>query len=112
MKTARAVLTIGFAAIAATSFALPGYLNVFQKTYSPPKGSALEKGSCATCHVGRTTKVNPYGADLKKAMTAMKSKKVTSDVLKKVEQLDSDKDGAKNIDEINKGTLPGDPSSK
>lgn len=112
MKTARAVLTIGFAAITATSFALPGFLSEFQKTYKAPKGSALDKAACTTCHIGRTTKLNPYGADVKKAMLAMKGKKVTADVLKKVEQLDSDKDGVKNLAEITKGTLPGDPTSK
>ncbi len=32
--------------------------------------------------------------------------------LKAVEQMDSDKDGVKNLDEIKKGTLPGSPTSK
>ncbi|HEY3413027.1 MAG TPA: hypothetical protein VGM51_08215 [Armatimonadota bacterium] len=112
MRTIRTVLTIGFAAITATSFALPAFLTTFQATYKAPKGSALESAGCKTCHVGSTTKRNPYGQDVEKAMAALKSKKVTAEVLKKVELLDSDKDGVTNIAEITKGTLPGDPKSK
>jgi mono/diheme cytochrome c family protein len=112
MKSSRLVLTLGLAATAATAFALPPFLQTFQSTYKVPKGSALASAKCATCHVGTTTKMNPYGADVKKALKAMKAKTLTADILRKVEALDSDKDGVTNIAEIVKGTLPGDPKSK
>ena len=40
-------------------------------------------------------------------MKIEKQKAVNKQVLTKVEQLDSDKDGVKNIDEIKKDTNPG-----
>jgi hypothetical protein len=39
----------------------------------------------------------------------MKARSLTPDVLKSVENLDSDKDKVRNIDEIKKGRLPGVP---
>lgn len=57
-------------------------------------------------------KLNLYGTDLQKAMTQENTKVLTGSVLKKVEGLDSDKDGVKNGDEIKKDTLPANPKSK
>jgi cytochrome c553 len=112
LKSTRIVAAVTLAVVGATAFALPSYFDAFKANYKIPKGTALDKAGCATCHVGRTTKLNLYGQDLKKAMVELKAKKVTADVLKKIESLDSDKDGVKNIDEIKAGTLPGDPKSK
>jgi len=114
MKTIRLALTLGLTLLVTAALAVPSMLVEFKAAYKNviPKGSALEKAACETCHVGHTPKLNPYGEDIKKALTAAKSKKLTPEILKKVENLDSDKDGVKNIAEIKKGTLPGDPKSK
>lgn len=112
MNKPRFVMTLALATVAGAVLAVPPFVGDFQKTYKAPKGSALETAACATCHVGHTAKLNPYGEDLKKAMASLKTKKVTPAAFKKIEKLDSDKDGVKNLAEIKKGTLPGDPKSK
>jgi hypothetical protein len=71
----------------------------------------LKKAGCAVCHIGHGPKLNAYGEDIKK-LTPKGSKKLTADILKKAESLDSDKDGVKNGAEIKAGSLPGDAKSK
>jgi hypothetical protein len=110
--TFRSALTISLALAGSVAMAHPSLVPVFNGKYNPAPGSALAKSPCAVCHVGMSPKLNPYGADLQKAMKAAKAKTVTPAILAKVEKLDSDKDGAKNIVEIKAGTLPGDPKSK
>ena len=56
--------------------------------------------------------MNPYGKDVQtKAVDDPKAEKKTYK-FEKIESLDSDGDGVKNIDEIKAGTNPGDPKSK
>ena len=55
------------------------------------------------------TGLNAYGKDVQKAAAG---KALDEKILRAIEKLDSDKDGASNIDEIKAGTLPGDPNSK
>ena len=112
MKTLRAAMTISLVTLATAALALPTFVKDFESNYKIKKDSTLNKASCAVCHVGKTAKLNAYGEDLKKAMAAAKTKKLTGDVLKKVEDLDSDKDGVKNGAEIKANTLPGDSKSK
>lgn len=88
------------------------YWEAFKTNYKVQKNSALDKANCAVCHVGKSTKLNPFGLDVKKALSDAKSHKVTPEILAKLESLDSDKDGVKNIDEIKAGTNPGDAKSK
>lgn len=102
---ASAALTVAGCA----ALALPTFKPVLTDTYKTAKGTKLD--ACTTCHMAGV-KLNPYGTDLKKVLDAAKSKKLTADVLKKVEALDSDKDGVKNLDEIKKGTNPGDAKDK
>ena len=70
-------------------------------------------GKCSTCHTKSLPKKdgdhenNAYGKDLK----ATKKKDGTYDFAA-IEKKDSDGDGVSNIDEINKGTFPGDKTSK
>jgi hypothetical protein len=69
------------------------------------------KIKCGSCHTKAMPKkgeadVNAYGKDL----TA--TKKEAKYDFAKIEKLDSDKDGVSNLDEIKKGTNPGDPASK
>ncbi len=102
-----------FAAVAASSLGLATFFKVFAGTYKAPAGSDLSKAMCRACHTSLKGKeVNLYGADVQKALHAASAKMITADILRKVEGLDSDKDGVKNGDELKKGTLPGDPRSK
>jgi hypothetical protein len=88
--------------------ALSAYSKVFQETYKVKEGSALDKAACSVCHVGpKGGKLNLYGKDIQLKMQEAKVKKLTPEILAKVEGLDSDKDGSKNIDEIKKDALPG-----
>ena len=95
-------------ALAGIALALGTYTKVFNTHYKVATDSALGKATCTVCHVSKTDmKVNPYGADLAAAMKQEKTKKLTPAILVKVEALDSDKDGVKNVDEIKKGRFPG-----
>ena len=89
----------GFAVLVSPAIAKPEYLDAFNKRYDT-KGSKLD--SCHTCHT--TTQdaehLNPYGMDFGKHNHDFGA----------IEQLDSDGDGFKNIDEIKAGTFPGDPN--
>lgn len=60
--------------------------------------------SCSTCHTSVPSR-NGYGSDASSAAGANRTAK-----LQAIEGDDSDGDGASNIDEINGGTNPGDPS--
>ena len=94
--------------LAVFAFALTSFGKVFDATYKIEKTSNLAKEKCAVCHVNtKGGKMNPYGMDLGQAMAAAKSKKLTPEILKAVENLDSDKDGKKNIDEIKADRNPG-----
>jgi len=80
----------------------------FDKTYAVEKDSVLGKSKCMVCHTDKAgKKLNLYGADLQKAMKAAGSKKLTAAIIKAVEQMDSNGNGKKNIDEIKADALPG-----
>lgn len=74
-------------------------------------------GKCSTCHVKSLPKkedheMNAYGKDVQtKAVVDPKAEKKIYK-FEKIESLDSDGDGVKNVDEIKAGTNPGDPKSK
>jgi hypothetical protein len=104
-------MAAGMMALTVSSMAKPPFLKVFETTYKIKEDSNLHKAGCAICHAG-PPKLNPYGADVKKQLEAAKAAMVTPAMLKKIEKLDSDKDGASNIAEIKADTLPGDPDSK
>ncbi|MCS6949157.1 MAG: hypothetical protein RMM06_10790 [Armatimonadota bacterium] len=91
--------------------ATPKHMVTFNRTYSPPKDSALGKAKCAACHV-KGKELNLYGKDLQKVMREKGTKDVTVEILKAVESLDSDKDGVANLNELKAGTLPADSKSK
>ncbi|MFZ4506111.1 MAG: hypothetical protein ACOYON_00255 [Fimbriimonas sp.] len=81
---------------------------VFDTNYKIEKNSNLGKAACGVCHMNvKGGKLNPYGKDLEALLKAEKTTKMTPAILAKAEQLDSDKDGVKNIDEIKKDTNPG-----
>ncbi|HEY3269541.1 MAG TPA: hypothetical protein VGM37_21720 [Armatimonadota bacterium] len=112
MNRNRILPAIGLALLALPASAHPQYTAVLNGCYKPSPKSRLATSACATCHVGMSPALNPYGKDLKKALATLKTKNLTVAALRKVESLDSDKDGVKNGAELKAGTLPGDPKSK
>ena len=90
--------------VAVGVLATGSYMVAFNNYYKVKKGGTLDKAKCTICHVGHTKKLNAYGTDLGKAMAG--AKKLSTDALKKVENLDSNKDGVKNGDAIKKDKLP------
>lgn len=105
----RRILTVGglFAAVA-LAVASAGFGSIFAKTYKLPKTSPLMKAGCSVCHkTKRGGLLNAYGKDIQKVMRATKTKKLTPDVLRKVEKLDSTATGATNLSKILAGKNPG-----
>src|SRR5262245_46543573 len=98
MKGTRIGMSVGLILMGTAALALPTFFKEFESTYKVKKDSLLEKGRCAVCHISKTSpRLNPYGQDLKKAIAELKTgKKITAEVLKNVEGLDSDGDGVKN----------------
>jgi len=105
-------LATGLLFIGSTAWAKPPFLATFKKTYNVKKDTTLDKAGCTICHMPKKITWNPYGLDVRKALKQAKAAMLTPAILKKVEQLDSDKDGVKNLDEIKADALPGDPKSK
>jgi hypothetical protein len=93
-------------------FATMENLKAFDAKYPEAKAKL---GKCTTCHTVPLPKkdnapLNAYGKDLQKTINPKDPKKVPD--FAKVEQLDSNGDGVKNIDEIKAGTNPGEKASK
>ena len=103
------VVAVLVAAISAVGFAVsppasstPDRLNSFNEKYGTTGGKL---DSCLTCHQSQAASrdnLNPYGTDFAGANYDFAS----------IEPKDSDGDGVTNIDEIKKGTFPGNPSDK
>jgi hypothetical protein len=113
-KITMAVSVLGAFCVATTLLANLDNQKAFVAKYPDAKASL---GKCSTCHVKALPKkedheMNPYGKDVQtKAVVDPKAEKKTYK-FEKIEGLDSDGDGVKNIDEIKAGTNPGDPKSK
>lgn len=108
-----------FTCIAIVAFviaaAMPTYTKTFNTTYKLKSTSKLSKAACSVCHTSRTGgKLNLYGAAIQTEMKKAKTTKMTLAILKKVEALDSDKDGCINLCEIIADRMPGvkDPVKK
>lgn len=109
MKAAIAVLAL---VAVASAQARPDFWDDFVKHYDIKKDSTIFKTKCQTCHTERPPQRNDYGRAIRTAYRNAKPGQRMPDVFKAVEDLDSDKDGTKNGDEIKAGTLPGDAESK
>ena len=117
MRNSKALVWFGLALLAVVGLATwamakPQDSGVFKQVYAPKEGSELAKANCLACHdkmPPTKTGLNAYGKDVQKAAAG---KALDEKILRAIEKLDSDKDGASNIDEIKAGTLPGDPNSK
>jgi hypothetical protein len=108
------IIATAFAVTAASSaFAVPALPGKFSQFYND-KGidvSALAGQSCRLCHAGifpNGGNLNSFAADLRDN-TDVRARAVDFGA---IEGLDSDGDGASNLDEITAGTLPGDASSR
>lgn len=113
-KTTMAVSVLLAFCVGSTLLANLDNQKAFVAKYPDAKASL---GKCTTCHMKSLPKkedheLNPYGKDaLTKAAVDPKAAKKEFK-FEKIEALDSDGDGVKNIDEIKAGTNPGDPKSK
>jgi len=101
-------LLVGSTALLATM----DNMKAFNEKYPDAKAKL---GKCSTCHTKPLPKkedaeLNAYGKDVKSTIDPKDAAKKID--LAKIEQKDSDGDGVKNIDEIKKGTNPGDKNSK
>lgn len=101
--------TLAVLTLSSTGLATLDHQKLFAAKY--PDAKALQR--CSTCHVKPIPKkedhdLNAYGKDVATVL----SKDKTAIDFAKIESLDSDGDGVSNVDEIKKGTNPGDPKSK
>ena len=86
--------------------AMGSYKEAFLKNYNVASSSKIGSAGCTVCHAKPSGgKLNVYGLDLQKAMKG--GHKMTPDILKSAEGLDSNKNGKTNIQDIKADTLPG-----
>ena len=108
----RWILVVLISGLASFALASGEFLETFKSYYHIKDDSPLAEKSCGICHISDSDfAFNPYGKDVKKAMTDSGSKEVTGELLASIEGLDSDGDGTPNGREIAAGTFPGDPLS-
>ena len=107
-KTRLAVVSLASAAalVAGSALASMDLQKEFLKKYPDSK---LKCGSCHTKAMPKKGEadVNKFGADLNKVTGKDSKYDFTA-----LEKLDSDGDAVSNVDELKKGTNPGDPASK
>lgn len=95
-------------AIVTSAMALSTFNKVFHDKYNVKPGSNIGKAACGVCHLKpKGGALNAYGKDIKAAMKAANTKKLTPAVLSAVEGLDSNKNGKSNAADIKSDTLPG-----
>lgn len=95
--------------LALTALALAPAQKLFDSTYGIKPDSTLGKAKCAVCHATKMggKKLNAYGKALQDVMAKANAKKLTAEILHKVDALDSDGDGASNLAEIKADKTPG-----
>jgi hypothetical protein len=113
-KTTMAVSALLAFCVGTTLLANLDNQKAFVAKYPDAKASL---GKCTTCHTKSLPKkedheMNAYGKDVQtKCIVDSKAEKKTYK-FEKIESLDSDGDGVKNVDEIKAGKNPGDAKSK
>jgi uncharacterized membrane protein len=96
---------------AATAGAKPEFHEILLRAY-PAYSGPLASRSCANCHVSDSDFTrNAFGKELAVEMAKAGTKSLSVSLLRLLEPLDADGDGATNIEEIRAGTAPGDASS-
>ena len=105
----RLLTVVGLAAVTMFACSMVASMKTFDSTYGIKPDSKLGTAKCMACHLtmkgGKT--LNPYGKDLQAAMKAKGTKKMTEEILRSVENLDSDKDGMSNVAELKADRNPG-----
>lgn len=108
----RLALAVIVTLVAPLSLASSEYLDAFLSHYKLNENAAFNDKSCGVCHVSDSDfSFNPFGRDLRKAMTDSGASAVDGALLVSIEPLDSDADGTPNGEEIAGKTFPGDPAS-
>jgi len=106
----RTLLISALIALSAIGMSTTASWKTFQTKYGVAKESKIGTAACQTCHVSKHGgKLNAYGKDLQGVMKAASTKKLTNELLTKVEGLDSLKDGKTNIAKIKADVNPGLP---
>ena len=95
----RIFVLVLLACLASVGQAKPQFLDLFLATYKPDPASALATARCGICHT-KVPQKNPYGKDVKKLLDASSDGKLTVDMLRQLEPMDSDGDKWSNGDEI------------
>ncbi len=120
MRTGRSVLVGVGAGLALLAGGMPAgatmaNLKAYKDAYP---GKDPKAYTCKTCHngaMGKKGDLNAYGVALQALALQPKApvdaKKLTEADYRTIEKADADGDGASNLDEINAGTAPGDPTS-
>src|SRR5262245_58221147 len=84
-------------------FAKPAYQATFVSKYQSMSETVTER-SCANCHMSSTDfKLNLYGKQIAQVMIEAGEKKLTPEMLAKVETLDANDNGVSNLEEIKAG---------
>ncbi|MDR3691418.1 MAG: hypothetical protein P4L46_18710 [Fimbriimonas sp.] len=97
----RTISILALVALGACALPTTASWKVFQAKYKIEKESKIGTATCLNCHLSKKGgKLNPYGLDLKAALKAESTKKLTPEILAKVEGLDSTKSGKTNIAKI------------
>ncbi|MBI4597769.1 MAG: hypothetical protein HY737_05120 [Candidatus Omnitrophica bacterium] len=85
----------------------------FKEAYPDKESKAY---NCKICHdgaIGKATNLNTYGKALQTSKGGVgKAKALTVEDYRKIENDDTDQDGASNVNEWNAGTVLSDPASK
>jgi uncharacterized membrane protein len=95
--------------------ARPVYPAVVRMTYPLKANGVVEKAldSCLLCHDSPgPPRLNPYGNDVRAALTQANTRTLTPALLRSINDRDSDGDGFTNAAEFAADTLPGDTTSK
>lgn len=100
-----------FAGAAAVAMALSSYSAVFKTTYSIKPTSTLGANACKVCHMSnkpaKEKGLNKYGEDVKAAMKAAKSRKMTAAILHSLDKKKSAGGSKTNIQLIKADKFPG-----
>ncbi|MFZ4509172.1 MAG: DUF2231 domain-containing protein [Fimbriimonas sp.] len=108
MRLRFALPVAGLLFAASLAQATPKNLEIFRATYGIKDGSPL--ATCITCHAGPPMR-NSFGKAVEGALDRANTSILTADLLKSLDNEDSDGDGTPNLEEIQAGTLPGDANS-
>ncbi len=108
----RIALAVGLGVVATTALATGEIRDTFLSHYKISESSPLGKAGCNVCHVSDADPTfNPFGKDVKDALTAAHKDVPDAALFESIEAKDSDGDGTSNKDEIAANTLPGDAKS-